>query len=438
VDDEEMTAIKPYPSYRKTNLPWLAQIPTHWVVTKVKRGYDIRLGKMLRPEPLTSADTLEPYLRAANIQWQDVDTNDVKEMWFSQWEKPLYELREGDLMVCEGGDVGRAAIWQGQLEKCYIQNSVHRVRSREGFINKFLYYWLVTLKDRGYIDLLCNKATIAHFTADKFSALEFISPPLPEQRAIAAYLDCQSAKIDTLIAKKQRLLDLLVEQRTALISQVVTKGLNPDVKMKDSGVMWLGQVPSHWEVEKNKQAYREIDDRSEYGDEELLTVSHISGVTTRAEKEVNMFMAESMEGYKRCRAGDLAINTMWAWMGALGISPIDGIVSPSYNVYRFRKQNEFLPQYLDYLYRIPQHIMEIKRYSKGVWSSRLRLYPDEFFLMATPKPPYEEQVQIVEFLDKRLSQMNKLKSKVEVAIELHREYRTALISSVVTGKVNIA
>src|SRR5262245_50968551 len=107
-------------------------------------------------------------------------------------------------------------------------------------------------------------------------------------------------------------------------------------RYKDSGVEWLGRVPDHWEVLRNKAILHEVDDRSETGDEELLTVSHLTGVTRRSEKTVNMTMAETLVGYKICRRFDLAINTMWGWMGALGVSGCDGIVSPSYNVYRFR------------------------------------------------------------------------------------------------------
>jgi type I restriction enzyme, S subunit len=114
-------------------------------------------------------------------------------------------------------------------------------------------------------------------------------------------------------------------------------------KYKDSGVEWLGDVLAHWEACRNRVVFVEIDDRSDDEDGELLTVSHITGVTPRSEKDVNMFLAETFVGYKRCRTGDLAINTMWAWMGALGCSPCDGIVSPSYNVYRPRKAGVILP-----------------------------------------------------------------------------------------------
>ena len=150
---------------------------------------------------------------------------------------------------------------------------------------------------------------------------------------------------------------------------------------------WLGEVPAHWEVKRNKSIFRQADDRSTTGEEELLSVSHITGVTPRSEKTVNMFMAETLEDYKRCQPGDLVINTMWAYMGALGTAKILGVVSPSYNVYRTRNPECINPQYIDYLYRTPRHITEIGRNSRGVWESRLRLYPNEFFDMRTPLPP---------------------------------------------------
>ena len=152
--------------------------------------------------------------------------------------------------------------------------------------------------------------------------LAFALPPLGEQNAISAFLDRETAQIDSLIAKQERLIAVLQEKRQALISHAVTKGLNPAAPMKDSGVEWLGEVPAHWQVRRNKSIYQEVDDRSTTGEEELLSVSHITGVTARSEKTVNMFMAETLENYKRCQPGDLVINTMWAYMGALGTAKI--------------------------------------------------------------------------------------------------------------------
>ncbi|MDE0688389.1 MAG: restriction endonuclease subunit S [Candidatus Poribacteria bacterium] len=201
---------------------------------------------------------------------------------------------------------------------------------------------------------------------------------------------------------------------------------------KESGVEWVGEIPKHWEVRRNKRVFNERDNRSVTGKEELLTVSHITGVSPRAEKRnVGMFLAQTLEGYKHCSVGNLVVNTMWAWMGALGVSAFDGIVSPSYNVYEL-KSGEYLPRYYDYLYRTPNHVNEIIRWSKGIWTSRWRLYPDAFFSMFTIIPPFREQAQIANFLDRKTGQIDELIRIKERRIELLQEQRTALINQVVT------
>ena len=186
-------------------------------------------------------------------------------------------------------------------------------------------------------------------------------------------------------------------------------------------------------MKRNKALFREIDKRSKDGSEELLTVSHITGVTPRAQKEeVNMFLAESNEGYKIVEVGDLAINTMWAWMGALGFSSYNGIVSPSYNVYRFRTSANV--DYYNLLFRSPNFTKEIIRYSTGIWESRLRLYPQGFFEIRSPVPPIEEQAGIVDFVEKETGKTENVVSVLSRQIELLQEYRVALIHECVTGQ----
>ena len=201
--------------------------------------------------------------------------------------------------------------------------------------------------------------------------------PADQQRAIADYLDCETLRIDQVLTAKQRVLDLLAEKRRSLVTSAVTRGLDPFASMRRSGVPWLGEVPAHWKIERTRWLFRERDVRSQTGDEELLTVSHITGVTPRSEKDVNMFEAETTEGYKTCLPGNLVINTLWAWMGAMGVAQVQGIVSPSYNVYTTGPLLD--PGYVDALVRMPVFAQEATRYSKGVWSSRLRLYPEGFF-----------------------------------------------------------
>jgi len=259
-------------------------------------------------------------------------------------------------------------------------------------------------------------------------------PPERQQLLIADFLDRETARLDALVAAKEWLLELLAEKRRALITRAVTRGLNPDVPLRDSGVSWLGQIPEHWETERAKWLFHERDERSESGEEELLTVSHLTGITPRSEKDVNMFEAETTEGYKLCYPGDLVINTLWAWMGAMGVSSIHGIVSPAYNVYT---PNERLdPAYVDALVRIPVFAQEATRFSKGVWSSRLRLYPDGLFEIWMPVPPLEEQRTIVAHIWAETAKLNALRKAAERTIGLLKERRAALIAAAVTGKIN--
>ena len=170
------------------------------------------------------------------------------------------------------------------------------------------------------------------------------------QRAIADYLDRETVRLDALVVATERVLGLLAEKRRALITRAVTRGLDPNVPLRDSGIPWLGAIPAHWETERARWLFRERDERSDTGEEELLTVSHLTGVTPRSEKDVSMFEAETTKGYKICLSGDLVINTLWAWMGAMGVSPVDGIVSPAYNVYEPGARLD--PSYVDAFVRL--------------------------------------------------------------------------------------
>lgn len=260
-------------------------------------------------------------------------------------------------------------------------------------------------------------------------------PPIQQQRAIANYLDRETARLDDLVMAKERLLELLAEKRKVLITRAVTRGLDPSVSLRDSDIPWLGQIPEHWQLERSKWLFQERDQRSETGEEELLTVSHLTGVTLRSEKDVNMFKAETNEGYKICYAGDLVINTLWAWMGAMGVSPVDGIVSPAYNVYT--PCSDLHPNYVDALVRIPIFAEEAIRYSKGVWSSRLRLYPEGFFEIWLPVPSLDEQHAIVEHIATETAKLDAMKHAAERTIALLKERRAALIADAVTGKIKV-
>ncbi|MDP3563506.1 MAG: hypothetical protein Q8R70_03355, partial [Methanoregula sp.] len=182
--------------------------------------------------------------------------------------------------------------------------------------------------------------------------------------------------------------------------------LKPYPEYKDSKLPWLGKIPSHWEEKRAKCYFREVDERSKTGKEELLSVSHITGVTPRSQKNITMFKALSYTGYKLCKPGDLAINTMWAWMGALGVSKYSGIISSGYAVYRPIRSDDHVPEFIDSLLKTTPYTSEYYCRSTGIRSSRFRLYPESFLKIPIVCPSQEEQEKIMVYLhmeDRKIS-----------------------------------
>ncbi len=208
--------------------------------------------------------------------------------------------------------------------------------------------------------------------------------------------------------------------------------LAPYPEYKDAVVSWVGSIPAHWPEKRAKYYFKEIDDRSLTGDEEMLSVSHITGVTPRSQKNVTMFKAESNVGQKRCQPGDLIINTMWAWMSALGVSNHAGIVSPAYGVYRPRSNQDYDYYYLDSLLRIEGYRSEYICRSTGIRSSRLRLYPDKFLSMPVVCPPQEEQQAIARFLKAQDRLFRKFIRNKRRFIELLKEQKQNVINQAMT------
>ena len=203
--------------------PWFGQIPTDWKLSRVGLHFSIILGKMLCTAPLNDTYTLEPYYCAADVHFDGVADGERKKMWFSPVEKELYRVSVGDLLVVEGGaGAGGSAIVEHQDSDTYIQNSIMIVRSKGSADNRYLRYLLEFLVKQGYIDIVCNKATIPHFTKDKLSCVPFCLCPTGEQKEIADYLDAKCAEIDKLIAKKELLVKELESYKKSLIYEVVT------------------------------------------------------------------------------------------------------------------------------------------------------------------------------------------------------------------------
>lgn len=206
----------------QSNIDWLGEIPKHWKIRKIKRCFDVLLGKMIQPNQKNEDDTEEKYLRSANITWNGVDTSNIKTMWFKPFEKLKYKLQVDDLLVSEGGDVGRSSIWNEEVNNCYFQNAINRVRGINSNNTKFLYYWMFLLKKVGYIDTIVSRITIAHLTAEKLDKLTFIVPPVKEQNEIVKYLENVSKQTKLVEKKVEAQIETLKSYRKSLIHECVT------------------------------------------------------------------------------------------------------------------------------------------------------------------------------------------------------------------------
>ena len=217
--------LDPTVTMKDSGVEWLGEVPEHWDIYLVKRNFNVELGKMLNSTKSMKGSIEKPYLRAANIHWNSVLLDSVHEMEFSEKQLSRYQLKSGDLLVTEGGvTVGRSAIWNGQLEECYYQNSINRVRPNcpNSASTYFLLYWMYLVKIIGYIDLAANMATFGHLTQEKLQNLFMPFPPIKEQTQIAHFLDDETYRVDTLVEEAEKSKLLLQERRSALISAAVT------------------------------------------------------------------------------------------------------------------------------------------------------------------------------------------------------------------------
>lgn len=214
--------LNPNAEMKDSGVEWIGEIPKGWKVSAVKRHYSITLGKMLESVPQSNDATLENYMCASNVKWGGIDTTTNRQMWFSPIEKEEYLLKEGDLLVMEGGSAGTSAIYRGEYAPCYMQNSVNRCCSKDGSLTHFLYYWMFLVYHSGHVESACNRATIMHLTKEKLGRLPFVYAPKEEQASIVSYLDRKCSLIDGIILEKEDLIRELENYKRSLIFEVVT------------------------------------------------------------------------------------------------------------------------------------------------------------------------------------------------------------------------
>lgn len=433
---------KPYPKYKASGVEWLGDVPEGWKVAAVGYRYEVALGKMLDQKRIVG-NHLAPYLRNTDVQWGRINTTALPEMDFDEADRIRYSLRPGDLLVCEGGDVGRSAIWNIDGEY-YYQKALHRMRPFRPTedVPAFMFYLLVCAAAQERFTGPIGKSTIVHLPAEALRAYRFGFPISgQEQTDIATLLDRETAKIDTLIAKQEKLIQLLQEKRQAVISRSVTKGLDPKVPMKRSGVEWLGNVPEHWNVgalrnfatfgtgstpDRSNERYwdgdipwvktGEINYSIITATEETISHAALNSCSVTLSPPGTLLLALYGQGVTRGRVAVLGIHATYNQACA-------AIQAGN------RLNVDFLHAFFVFAYRYIRNM--------GNETTQMNLNIEFVKRISVVVPPLSEQTAIVQYISLTSAKIDRLIAKAQQAIVLQKEHRTALISAAVTGKIDV-
>ena len=423
---------------KDSGIEWIGEIPEGWEISKVSYFYEVQLGKMLQPQKKSETDTEEKYLCAANVGKNSLSLDTLKTMWFSQTEKHQFDLKEGDLLVVEGGDVASCAIIETPVRNLFFQNALHRVRPLHNESVAFLRYWLMTAKSYGYIDLICNKATIAHFSKEKFIALPIPVIPQDIQSKIVSFLDLECKQIDDLLSQSRSSIEEYKKLKQAVITQAVTKGMRGEREMKDSGVEWIGEIPAEWSVQRIKTIFSIRNERNYLPLEQVNLISLYTdkGVVQHCDIEKTTGnKASNADGYKKVYPNDMIVNIILCWMGAIGRSNYAGVTSPAYDVYVPSSKIEC--KFYHYYFRTLGFSGDCYKNGRGIMAMRWRTYSDQFRSIKVVVPPLEEQKEIVGYLDAKCAEIDGLIAKKEQLIKELESYKKSLIYEVVTGKSEV-
>ncbi len=436
---------RPYPQYKDSGVEWLGKIPAHWDTTPIR--------SLSRPgyKTFVDGDWIEsPFIRIEGIrliQTGNVGIGMYKEQGFRYIDEETFrsfhctEVFPGDLLICRLADpVGRACLAPDLGCRMITSVDVCILKTADDIDAPYVVYALSGERYLSWLSAICRGGTRDRVSRSMLGSIPMQKPSLEEQRAIAAFLDRETAKIDGLIGKKERLIYLLHEKRDALISQAVTKGLDPTVPMKGSGVEWLGEIPAHWEVMKTTWLFSigsgttpGSEDPSYYGGETpWLTTSELrESVITSTNKNVTVEALRDFSSLKVYPPGSVVVAMYGATIGRLGILGIPAAVNQACCV--FSNPRNIDKSYWYYWLQMRRSYL----ISLGYGGGQPNLSQELLRTIRVPTPSYPEQLFITAFLDRETAKIDALVAKVREAISSLKEYRTTLISAAVTGKIDV-
>ncbi len=408
--------MKAYPAYKESNVEWFGTIPSHWGTVPLK--YVCYMKGRIGWQGLTQSEFIDegPYLitgmnfKNGTMNWDEC-YHISKERYV---EAPEIHVREGDVLITKDGTIGKLLFMDHLPGPTSLNSHLLILRPRnDEFTPKYLYYLLHSDAFLRFVDNVKTGTTFYGITQASMGDFRMLIFDKAEQQAIADFLDCKTVQIDTLIEKKQRQIDLLQEQRTALINHAVTKGLNPKVPMKDSGVEWLGQIPSHWEVEELRRHWKIIDCKhrtATYVDGEgipIVSTTEIKPGRLSLEKTrltTREDYLDLAEGERRPKRGDI-IYSRNASLGSAAFVDTDQEFCMGQDVCLITSDNQS-QLFLSYQVNNPLVLRQLESMVVGATFKRINI--GQILLFAVLRPPVEEQVEIARYLDLMTTKIDNL------------------------------
>ena len=425
---------KKYPSYKDSGVEWLGVIPDSWETIRYKF-----LFKEINERSTNGDEELLSVSQYTGVTKKSDKVDDGELLTTASTLEGYKKVYKGDLvsniMLAWNGSLGFSPF-DGITSPAY---SIYRLH--EDYNKKYFHYLLRSEMYKAEFKRNSSgviESRLRLYTDDFFRILSIL-PSVEEQTIIANFLDSKTGLIDQAINIKQKQIELLKERRQILIHNAVTRGLNPDVKMKDSGVECIGKIPENWDIKKVKYVLKERNERSIEGKEPLFMMSQIHGLVVRSEYHEKAEVAQSSEGNKIVYKNDLVFNKLKAHLGVFFKSNIEfeGIVSPDYAVYYSTGIIQDL-KYLELLFRNPEYIKEFICRATGIVEGLIRLYTPDLFDIYIPVPTLNEQKDILNYIEIATTKITTAISFKEEEIEKLKEYKSTLINSAVTGKIKVS
>ena len=337
---------------------------------------------------------------------------------------------DGESILMAGDGAGAGKVFHHAFGKYAIHQRVYCFYDFNNIVPRYFYYF-ISNQFSLEIDKGSAKSTVASVRLPMLQNFVLCMPTTKEQTSIATYLDTQCAKIDEIIAQAKNSIEDYRQWKASIIYEAITKGLDQNIELKDSGIEWIGEIPADWAIIRVKNLLTEINDRSGSGLEQPLSMSQSLGVVPSSMIAVAN-PATSYIGAKIVQPNDLVFNKLKAHLGVFAVSSFTGLVSPDYAVYRANERVD--PKFLEYLFKTPNCIQEFKKYITGVGAGLSRLYTNDLFNIKVALPVVSVQRHIVEYLNGFCSQADALIYEKQSLIDDLEAYKNSLIYEVVTGK----